>query len=86
MCHLYFGLHWVCVAVCGLSLVVVSGVCSLGALFGLLTVCSSCCGARALGGWGLSGHGTGLSCSIEAFRIFLDLGLSLSSLYWQADS
>ena len=38
MCHVYFGLHWVCVAVCGLSLVVVSGVCSLGALFGLLTV------------------------------------------------
>ena len=34
---------------------------------------------RALGGWGLSGHGTGLSCSIEAFRIFLNLGLSLSS-------
>ena len=31
MCHLYFGLHWVCVAVCGLSLVVVSGVCAVWA-------------------------------------------------------
>ena len=39
--HIYFWLHWVFIAVCGLSLVVVNEGYSLAAVHGLLTVVAS---------------------------------------------
>ena len=70
----YFWLHWVSVAVCGLSLVVASGVtlrCGVRA-----SHCSgfSCCGAQALGTWasivvayGLSNCGSwALECRLSS--------------------
>ena len=58
---IYFWLHWVFVAVCGLSLVAVRGVtlhCSAWA-----SHCGgfSCCGAWALGAWASTAVARGLS-------------------------
>ena len=83
---IYFWLHWVFVAVRGLSLVAASG--------GPLSSCSarasrysgfSSCGAQALGhmGSGVAAHG--LSCP-TAYGIFLEQGSNPRPPHWQADS
>ena len=47
---IYFWVHWICIAVCGLSLVVVSGVHSLYAVCELLTAGTSLAAEHRLKG------------------------------------
>ena len=93
----YLWLRWVFVAACRLSLVAASGLFFVAARRLLIAVASLCCGARALGTWasvvvarGLYSTGSvvvahGLCCSVVC-GIFLDQGLNLCPLHWQADS
>ena len=81
----YFWLHWVFVAVRGLSLVAARGAtlrCGARA-----SRCSgfSCCGARALGMWASVVVAHRLSCSV-ACGIFPDQGSHPCPLRWQVDS
>ena len=85
---IYFGLHWVFTAACGLRLAAVSGGHSL-------LRCSG--GAQALGTQASATVVHGLRALAQQLRrqgsrcskgcgLFLDQGLDLCSLYWQADS
>ena len=84
MLFTYFWLLWVLVAALGLSLVVPSGDCSL-AVLRLHFSGFSCCEAWALEHAGSVIVLPGLSCPV-ACGIFLDQGLNLWPLHWQADS
>ena len=80
---IYFWLHWVFTAACGLSLAVASGGCSQVAGRSLLTAVAflvDLCGAQASV---VVAHG--LSCPM-AYGIFLDRGLNPCLLIWQVDS
>ena len=86
----YFWLCWVCVARCGLSLVVASGGHSSLHCSGLL-----CCTTGALGHSGFSSCGSwalehGLNscgtCGSMACGIFPDQGSNLCPLHWREDS
>ena len=82
---IYFWLHWVFVAACQFSLVVVRGaVLCCGAR---ASHCSgfSCCGARTLGTWTSVVVAHGLGCSV-ACGIFLDQVSNPCPLHWQVDS
>ena len=76
---IYFWLHWVFIAACGLSLVGASGDCWLWcvgfSLWGLLLLQST--------GSVVVAHGCGCSA---ACGIFPDQGLNPCPLHWQADS
>ena len=69
----FFCLCWVFTVACGFSPVAVSGVYSLVAVLGLLTVVASLAGVHRL------------SCLTE-YEIFPNLGWKLCPLHWQADS
>ena len=80
-----FWLHWVFIAVCGLSLVAVSGV-----LSGCTAWASHCSGVSPCGAWplewaGLVPSACGLSCPV-ARGIILHQGSNPCSLRWQTDS
>ena len=70
---LFLGLCWVFTVACGFSLVAVSGVYSLAAVLGLLTVVASLVVVHRL------------SC-LTAYKIFPNLGWNLCPLHRQADS
>ena len=72
---IYLCLHWVFIAVCGLSLVVASRDYSLVAICRPLIAVASHCRARALGLMGSVIVACGLSCS-TACGIFLDQRLN----------
>ena len=89
-----FWLGWVFVAVCRLSLVVVSGICSPGACRGfslrwrplLWSTCSRCVSFRSLWALGMASVvAHGLSC-LAACGNFPDQGLNPCPLHWQVDS
>ena len=82
---IYFWLHWVCVAACGLCLVDASRGYSLVAMHRLLVAMASFIVEHKLLVWRLQQLWVrGLSFSMVC-GIFLDQALNLSLLHWQAD-
>ena len=84
--NIYFGLCWVFITTCGLSLVVASWDYSLIVVYGLIIVVASLVVEHRLKGTQVSVvvvHG--LDCPM-ACGIFPDQGLNLCLLHWQADS
>ena len=80
-----FWLHWVFVAVHGLSPVRASGAHSFLVVRGLLVAAASPCGERALGTSASVVVAHGLSCPTTS-GIFPDQGSNPCPLHWQAKS
>ena len=78
-------LHWVSIAVCGLSLVAASRSYSLAVECGLLVVVASLVVAFGLQSEGSVVVAHGLSCP-EEYGIFQDQGSGLCPLRWQVAS
>ena len=82
---IYLWLHWILIAVCGLSLAVASAFHSPAGIRRLLTVVASPVWSPGSRGAGSVDVVHGLSCP-AAHGIFLDKRWNLCRLHWQVDS